>query len=228
MEYKLEGRQMVSIHLKMGEKVYADPGKLVGKSSTVKMNPAFVGGIANALKRRVVGTSLLLTEFEARDGPGVVSFAGVLPGKTLGIELKEGEQFIAENYSFLVAESSTSFTIKPVNIGAAFFGGAGLILQKFVGPGMIFIQAVGDMVIYDLDGTASFDVEPGHIAGFDSSIDFNIKFMDNVKSMMFAKEGIFLATFSGKGRVMLHSVSRFKLTQTLFIEGEEETKSKIK
>ncbi len=226
MEYKLEGRQLVSIHLKEGEKVFADPGKLVGKSSTVIMNPTMVGGIVNSLERKFAGNAALLTEFEAKDGPGVVSFAGVLPGKTLGIELKEGEEFVAEHYAFLAAESGVTFTIQTVSMGAAFFGGAGLILQKFVGPGMVFIQAVGDVVVYDLDGTHSFDADPGHIAGYDASVNFKIKFMDNVKSALFAKEGIFLATFSGTGRVMLHSVSRFKLTLEVYREGQTETKGK--
>ncbi len=225
MEYKLEGRQLVSIHLKQGEKVYADPGKLVGKSATVIMNPKMVGGIMTALSRKAVGSASFLTEFEAVDGPGVVSFAGVLPGKALGIQLGEGEEFIAEQYAFLAAEDGVKFTVQAVNIGAAFFGGAGLILQKFVGPGMVFIQAVGDIVIYDLDGTNPLQADPGHIAGFDASVEFNIKFIDNVKSAFFAKEGIFLATFSGKGRVMLNSVSRFKLTLDVYKEGQRESKS---
>ena len=223
MDYKVEGRQILSVVLKAGEKIYADPGKLVGKSASIRMTPKMTGGIMQAISRKMAGTAMMLTEFEAVGEPGILSLAGVLPGKVEAITLGDGEQFVAEHFAFLAAEGNINFTVEAVSIGAAFFGGAGLILQRFKGPGTIFIQVVGDTIEYELDGTKDMEVDPGHIAGFDSALTYHIRFIDNIRSILFAKEGIFLATFKGKGKLMLHSVSRFKLSSTIFKEGEEET-----
>jgi len=216
----VEGRQLLNLILAKGEKVYTDPGKLVGKSSTIAMIPRASGGLVQALSRKLAGNPAMLTQFEASTAGGLISLAGILPGKVEAITLKDGEEFVAEHFAFLAAEDTVSFTVQPLNIGAAFFGGAGLLLQKFKGPGTIFIQAVGDTIDYVMDGSTSLEVEPGHIAGYDATLAFKLKFVDNIRSMMFANEGIFLATFTGRGRIILHSVSRFKLSSLVFKEGE--------
>jgi uncharacterized protein (AIM24 family) len=42
---------------------------------------------------------------------------------------------------------------------------------------------------------------------------------------MFGGVGIFLAKFEGKGHVILHSISRFKLSSEIFINGFEQNKN---
>lgn len=229
MKYNIIGGSMQSldIELESGEKVYGDSGKLLGKSENVVMTPRLVGGIVGAIERKITGATAMLTEFSPKDSPGIVSMAGVIPGKIKVIELGEGEAFIAEHYAFLAAEDSVKFTIQTVSIGAAFFGGAGLILQKFVGPGTVFIHTAGDLLEYTLDGTKALEVDPGHIAGFDATLNYKIRFVDNIRTALFGGVGLFLATFQGKGRVILHSVSRFKFSSEIFINGYEQNKSLI-
>ncbi|MGC9010679.1 MAG: TIGR00266 family protein [Candidatus Micrarchaeia archaeon] len=216
--------QSLDIELESGEKVYGDSGKLLGKSENIIMTPRLVGGIIGVIERKITGATALLTEFSSKDSPGIVSLAGVMPGKIKAIQLGEGESFIAEHYAFLAAQDSVKFTIQVVSIGAAFFGGAGLILQKFEGPGVVFIHTVGDLLEYELDGSKALEVEPGHIAGFDASLNYKIRFVDNIRTAMFGGVGLFLAKFEGKGRVILHSVSRFKFSSEIFRAGYEQNK----
>ncbi len=228
MEYKIIGNSMQALNIKLekGELIYSDSGKLLSKSANIKMTPKLFGGIAGAIERKLTGATAMLTEFKSVDGSGSISVSGVLPGKIKEISLEEGEEFIAEKNAFIAAQDSVKFTIQAVGIGAAFFGGTGLILQKFVGPGSVFIHVTGDIIEYDLDGTLPIEVDPGHIAGFDATLQYKIKFVDNIKTAMFGGVGLFLATFSGKGKVILHSVSRFKLSSEIYREGEEVTKDK--
>lgn len=202
--------QLLKLTLKKGERIYSDSGKLVSKSESVNMTPRLVGGVISAIERKVVGASGLLTSFEAKDD-GFVSVGGVFPGKVLPIGLRAGESFIAESNAFLAADDTVSYSLQPVNLGAAFFGGAGFVLQKFVGPGYVFIHVIGDVVEHDLDGTKALEMDPGHIAGFDPGIQYKIRFVDNIRTAMFGGVGLFLATFTGKGRVFCHSVSPIKL-----------------
>jgi uncharacterized protein (AIM24 family) len=97
-------------------------------------------------------------------------------------------------------------------------------LQKFEGPGVVFIHTVGDLLEYELDGSKALEVEPGHIAGFDASLTYKIRFVDNIRTAMFGGVGLFLAKFEGKGRVILHSVSRFKFSSEIFRAGYEQNK----
>ncbi|MCL4404541.1 MAG: TIGR00266 family protein [Candidatus Marsarchaeota archaeon] len=225
MEYKIVGNSMQSLALKLdaGEAIYADSGKIISKSSNIKMDPKLAGGIVGAIERKFTGASGFLTEFKANEGTGILNLAGVIPGKIYAIDLKEGEQFIAEHYAFIAAQESVKFSIETVGVGAAFFGGAGLILQRFTGPGMLFIHVAGDIIEYNVTDSDPLEIDPGHIAGFDASLKYKITFVDNIKTAMFGGVGLFLAKFEGNGKVVAHSVSRYKLSTELYLQGKEDT-----
>lgn len=206
--------QAVRLILNQGEKIYADAGKLLSKEN-VQMVPRMRGGVMGAITREVEGASAFVTDFEPTASSGVVALAGTLPGKVFIIRLNESESFIAEHYAFLAAEDSVKFTMQTVKISAAMFGGAGLILQKFVGPGMVFLHVVGNVVQYDVAQGTPLEIDPQHIAGFTEGLDYKIAFVDNVRSALFGGVGVFLAKFEGSGKVIAHSVSRYKLASEL-------------
>lgn len=228
MEYKIIGNsmQVLNVSLDEGESILSDSGKLVSKTETIQMAPHLVGGLVGAIERKVTGATAMLTVFSAKGDKGMVSVSGVMPGKIRCITLAEGEQFVTEDHAFLACDSTVQYKIEPVGIGAAFFGGAGLILQRFVGPGNVYMHVVGDTIEYDLDGTAALEVDPGHIAGFDANLQYKIRFVDNIRTAMFGGVGLFLAKFTGKGKVILHTVSRFKLTSEVYLEGRQENPPK--
>jgi uncharacterized protein (TIGR00266 family) len=228
MDYEILGNNMQSLklHLSEGESILSDSGKLVSKEENVIMTPRAIGGLVGMLERGATGVSKLLTEFKATKGDGTVEVAGVFPGKIMAIDLKPGERFVVEHFAFLACPEGMKFTITPVSIGAAFFGGAGLVLQEFIGPGTIFIHTSGDTIVYELEGTKTLELEPGHLAGFDYGITYSVRFIDNIRSALFGGAGLFLATFKGKGRVVTHSVSRFKFSGEVFIEGQAQEKGK--
>lgn len=226
MKYAIIGEDMqaLKITLEQGEKIYSDTGKLISKSANVSMTPRLAGGLGKAIMRKATGATTLLTEFENKGGEGVVSVAGVFPGKIKMIELDKDEVFVAEQYAFLAAQESVDFSIEFVPIAAALFGGAGIVLQKFKGPGAVFIHVVGDIIEHPIDSGTDVEVDPGHIAGFTGGISYNIRFVDNIRTMMFGGVGLFLATFHGDGTLILHSVSRAKLSSEIYLTGQAASK----
>ena len=228
MKYEIIGENMQALRITMneGDKIYADAGKLISKDQNVQMVPRMRGGIVGAIERKVEGASAFVTDFqvEPKTGTGRVTLGGTIPGKVFALDLKAGEDFIAEDKAFIAAYDSVKFTMQTVSISAALFGGAGLILQRFVGPGSVFLHVTGNIAEYDLDGTKPLEIDPRHIAGFDSSLAYKITFVDNIRSAMFGGVGIFLAKFEGKGRVIAHTVSRYKLSSELYQEGLAESK----
>ena len=101
------------------------------------------------------------------------------------IQLEKGQGFVADRYSFIAAEESVNFTIQTTGLQAGLFGGEGFILQKFVGPGTVFIHVIGDIIEHQLDGTTQLEIEPSHLAGFDATLQYKIRFVDNIRTMMF-------------------------------------------
>ncbi len=90
-------------------------------------------------------------------------------------------------------------------LGTGFFGGEGFILQRLCGDGMAFVHAGGTVIVRQLSGER-IRVDTGCIVAFTSGIDYDIQRTGSLKSMFFGGEGLFLATLSGRGSVVLQSL----------------------
>ncbi len=226
MKYEIVGDNMQSlkVDLAVDERIYGDSGTLVSKSDSVVMTPRMAGGLGGMFARKMTGASGLLTEFMAKNIDGHVSLAGIYPGKIFTVNLEEDQTFVAEKEAFLAAEDTVKFTVQTMGVGAMWFGGAGIVLQKFVGPGRVFIHVVGDIIEYDVTEGNPIEVDPGHIAGYDGTLQYKVTFVDNIRTAMFGGVGLFLATFKGNGRVITHSVSRVKLAAQIYRDGSAQKK----
>lgn len=219
MKYKIIGDnlQIVNIELKQGESVYSEAGRLVYKSENVKMEAEVKGGLKAAIKRVMTKESFFVTRFTCESGTGLVGFAGDLPGKIKVISLSANESFITERGAFLCAELGVKIDFRFAKIGAAFFGGEGFILQKLTGPGLVFINAVGDLIEYTLGEGESIQVATSHIVGFDPTVDYDVQRPGDIKTALFGGQGILLARLMGPGRVVLQSMTKEKIAAELGI-----------
>lgn len=213
--------QFVCITLSPGEEVYAEAGKMMFKSSGVRMESKLAGAsgsemITGALKRVLGGESLFTTHFTVPADQGTVAFAGDFPGRIQLIDLPPGKSFIAQRDAFICAEISVQFSIAfAKSVGAAFFGGEGFILEKFTGPGKVFIHGGGDFHATVLQSGETLDVDTGCIVGFDETVHYDVKFASDIKTALFGGEGIFLATLTGPGQVILQSLTLARLRREL-------------
>jgi len=222
LDYTIQGDnlQVARVRLKPGQDVYAEAGKMVYKTSNVnwetRMSGATLGEkFMGALRRTVTGESLFLTYFRA-NGEGEVGFAGSYPGRIQVLDLAPGRSVLAQRDAFLFAQPSVQFSVAMVKkLGAGFFGGEGFILQKFTGPGSVFIHAGGDFVEFDLAAGQVIQVDTGCIVAFDDSVDYDIQFVGGIKTALFGGEGLFLATLTGPGHVVIQSMTLNKMRREL-------------
>jgi uncharacterized protein (TIGR00266 family) len=222
LEYTIEGDnlQIARVKLKAGQEVYAEAGKMVYKSANVawdtRMSGQSVGEkLLGALRRTILGESLFLTYFRA-SGDGEVGFAGGYPGKIHAVELRPGQTIFAQRDAFLFAQPSVQLSIALVRrLGAGFFGGEGFILEKLIGPGMVFIHAGGDFIEFDLKPYETIQVATGCIVAFDESVHYDIQFVGGIKTAIFGGEGVFLATLTGPGRVLVQSMTLERMRREL-------------
>ncbi len=223
LEYTVEGDnlQVARVKLQPGQELYAEAGKMVYKTANVEWQTRMSGEtlgekLMGVLRRTVSGESLFLTYFRTTNGAGEVGFAGDYPGKLEPMKLAAGQTVLVQRDSFICAETSVQFNIQfTKRLGAGFFGGEGFILEKFTGPGVVFIHAGGDFVHFDLAPGQVIQVDTGCIVGFDESVDYDIEFVGGIKRAIFGGEGLFLATLTGPGRVIIQSMTLEKLRREL-------------
>ena len=97
----------------------------------------------------------------------------------------------------------------------AFFGGEGFILEKLTGPGAVFIHGGGDFVEFNLGPGDTIQVDTGCVVGFEESVQYDIQLAGGIKTAIFGGEGLFLATLTGPGRVIVQSMTLEKIRREL-------------
>jgi uncharacterized protein (TIGR00266 family) len=222
LDYTIQGDnlQVIRIRLRPGQELFAEAGKMLYKQPQVvwetRMSGESIGEkIWGAFKRKLMGESLFLTYFHSST-PGEVGFAGSYPGRIQAFELAAGQSVMVQRDSFLVAQSTAQLNIAFVKkLGAGFFGGEGFILEKITGPGVVFIHAGGDFVEFTLAAGETLQVDTGSIVAFDEGVNYDIQFVGGIKTALFGGEGLFLATLTGPGRVIVQSMTLAKMRREL-------------
>jgi uncharacterized protein (TIGR00266 family) len=220
VDYKILGddMQIVEVELDPGETVIAEAGAMSYMEEGIDFEARMGDGsepeqgmfknLVSAVGRKLTGESLFMTHFtNAGNGKSRVAFAAPYPGKIVALDMaKIGGGLICQKDAFLCAALGTKLSIEfQRRLGAGFFGGEGFILQRLAGDGKAFIQAGGTIIKKKLQGE-TLRVDTGCIVAFTPGITYDIARAGNLKSMFFGGEGLFLATLSGHGTVLLQSL----------------------
>lgn len=209
MEYVISGTvmQMLDIKLEEGESVYTESGGMAWMMGNIEMKTDTHGGFLKGLGRSLAGESLFMTTYSCVKGAGIVVFTPETPGKILSFELQAGESLICQKDAFMCAADSVNLEMHfRKRLGAGFFGGEGFILQKITGPGVAFLEIAGEVREYTLKEEQVMKVDPGHIALYEPTVDYDIQMLKGVTNILFGGEGLFLATLRGPGKVWLQSL----------------------
>ncbi|MDY6836709.1 MAG: TIGR00266 family protein [Thermodesulfobacteriota bacterium] len=220
VDYKIIGddMQVVEVELDPGETVIAEAGAMNymddGVTFEAKMgdgsrpDEGVFGKLLNVGKRVLTGESIFLTHFTNRgNGKKSVAFAAPYPGKIIPIDMSKVQgELMCQKDAFLCAAFGTEVSIAfTKRLGTGFFGGEGFILQRLRGDGMAFVHVGGTVSTKKLNHEI-IRVDTGCLAAFTSGIDYDIERAGSLKSMFFGGEGLFLATLSGTGTVLLQSL----------------------
>lgn len=209
MEYQITGESMPSLEvkLKQNEAVYTESGGMAWMIGDIEMKTEGKGGVGAMFGRALSGESMFLTTYTCLGANGSITFTPESPGTILPVELKVGESIIAQKDAFMVAEEGVSLEMHfRKKLGAGLFGGEGFILQKLTGPGLVFVEIAGEVREYTLTEGQTMRVDPGHIAMYEPSVDYDIARVKGVKNILFGGEGLFLGTLTGPGKVWLQTM----------------------
>jgi uncharacterized protein (TIGR00266 family) len=217
MRYEISGTvmQTVAIDLAPGEVVYSQTNSMAWMTDTVEMNTHTGGGFFAGIKRSLTGGSFFITDFTAR-APAHIAFAPRFPGAILARPLQPGESLICRKETFLCAEKSVTLELAwQQRIGSGFFGGAGFILQKVTGPGVVWLDLSGEVIERVLAPNERLLVHAGHIGVHEPSVRFDIQLVPGFRNILFGGEGLYLAQLTGPGRVWLQSMPIMNLAEEI-------------
>ena len=186
MNYKLSNEgafPLVIVDLGNGEEIKTESGAMVYHNGKVllegKMNSngsTGIGGLLKAAARSMVsGGGFFITTAKGTASDGLIALA---PASIGGIkELKVGtSKWCVNDGAFLACDSSVTYNMKRQSVGRAIFSGTGgLFVMETAGEGTMLVNAFGDLVEIDLDGSAPFIVDNDHVVAWESTLKYNIK-----------------------------------------------------
>jgi uncharacterized protein (TIGR00266 family) len=218
MKYEIQGTvlQTLDIYLDAGDAIFTESGGMAWMKGNIDMSTDTRGGLLKGLARSLAGESLFLTTYSSKSGGGMITFTPEAPGSILPISLAANEYRICQKDAFMVAQDSVTLEIHfRKKLGAGIFGGEGFVLQKISGPGIAWVEIAGEVREYDLKSGETMKVDPGHIAMYEPSVNYDITRVKGAKNILFGGEDLFLASLTGPGRVWLQSLPLSNLASKL-------------
>ena len=202
VDYRIEGEdlQAVTIILDPNEGMRAEPGAMLWMEDGIEMETSTGGGLMSGLKRKLSGESFFVSNFtnQANDRREV-TYGGPHPGRIVPLDLSNGE-ILCQRDAYLCSAHGIEITLAfTKRLGAGLLGGEGFFLQRLKGNGWAFMHAGGHVIERTLGPGESLRVDTGCLAAFEASVDYDIRMVKGIKSMIFGGEGMFLAHLSGPG-----------------------------
>jgi uncharacterized protein (TIGR00266 family) len=205
LKYEIKhGPSFASLFLELspGDAVRTESGAMVGMSTGLDIRTKAYGGFIKALLRKLLGgESIFQNTYTAEKEAGRLILSPTMPGEIRHYKMEKGKPFILQGSSFLAC--SPSVTMKTRYGGLkSMMSGEGLFLLEIGGEGDLWFNAYGNIVDVDVDG--EYIVDTGHIVAFESGLNFKVRKVGGLKSLVFSGEG-FVAAFSGKGKLYIQS-----------------------
>ena len=217
MRYEIKGGNfpVVICNLENGEKMITERGSMCWMSPNMQMETKG-GGLGKMFSKAFSGESMFQNHYTARGGAGMIAFASSFPGQIKPIEIGPGREMIVQKSAFLASEAGVNLSIHfQKRLGAGFFGGEGLIMQRLSGSGTAFVEIDGDLMEYVLKPGQKIVVDTGNVAGFEPSVQMDIQTVPGAKNMLFGGEGIFNTVLTGPGKVWLQTMPIYNVANAI-------------
>ena len=181
------------------------------KGSMVWMDPCMTmetkgGGMKKMFSKAFSGESMFQNIYTAQSD-GRIAFGSSFPGQILPIEIKPGQEFMAQKMAFLASEIGVELAVHfNQKLGRGFFGGEGFIMQRLSGRGTAFLECDGSLVRYELAAGQQLVVDTGNVLGFTGDVSMEIERIHGAKNVMFGGEGLYNTKLTGPGTIFLQTM----------------------
>ena len=207
MRYEIRGGDfpVVICSLSDGEAMITERGSMVWQTPNIAMETRG-GGVGKMLARAFSGDSMFQNIYTA-NGDGIIAFGTSFPGKILPMEIGPGREIIVQKRSFLASTPGVQLDITfSKKLGAGLFGGEGFIMQRLSGKGLAFVEIDGDVYEATLGPGEQLIVDTGNVAGFEASVQMDIRQVPGLKNKFLGGEGLFNTLLTGPGKIWLQTM----------------------
>ena len=218
MNYQIlyEPFPVVYFELEDNEEVKCQGGAMSWCSPNMEMQTTSNGGLGKVFGRLFTGDSLFMNRYIAH-GKGFIAFSSHFVGTIIPIEIRPDRDFIVQKTGYLASYGSVEQTVHfQKRLGTAFFGGEGLVMQRFSGNGIIFVEIDGYCKEYELARGERMILNTGFLAAMDSTCDMDIEMVKGAKNIFFGGEGLFNTVVNGPGHIILQTMPIQKTAMTLY------------
>ena len=209
MQYEIIGEAFPAVKcmLAKGEAMKCEGGSMSWMDRGIIMSTEGGGGLGKALGRALSGEKIFFNRFACNAPQGEIVFASSFPGCIIPVQLAAGQTIIAQKSAFLACEETVNVDVHfRGKVGAGVFGGMGFIMQKFTGPGTVFLEIHGGLASYELAAGEEKVVDGPHLAIIGSGVDFEIEKIKGMKNIMLGGEGLFNTIVRGPGKIWLQTI----------------------
>ena len=218
MKYEIFGGSFpaATVTLNTGEKVFTQSGAMAWSDDSIEMTTNAEGGLLKSIGRMFSGASLMFVTHTATQNNSQVTFTSAFPGTIKEFNVDDSHQYFAQKAAFLVGDPGVNVdaTVNK-NFWSGLLGGEGFVLQKFSGQGTILTEIDGSVKEVELQAGQSIKVETGHVAVFESTVNYEVQTVKGLKNIFFGGEGLFLVTLTGPGKVWLQTLTAQDMAQKL-------------
>ena len=200
--------QAAKLSFERGDTLWASRGSLIAHTADLSWDIQVPGGLSAGLKRSLSGSGIALMHVRSRAPGQSVTIGANAPGHLAKWELATHGPVLTTRGAFLAAwGSDINITVSIVRkVGAALFGGTGLVLQRVEGDGIVLIHGGGDFRRVDLAKNEDLLVSTGNLAAFSDSMSYDIRRVGSIRKSLFGKEGLFMTRLTGPGVVLLQTL----------------------
>jgi uncharacterized protein (TIGR00266 family) len=216
MDYEFSHRPSythLKVTLERGESIVAEPGAMVGHSTTVSAETGTSrDGLLSSAKSMLGGESMFTNEFVAEDGPGTVTLAPPTPGDVMPQELRNQTLYSTDG-AFVAATEGIDIDSEVGGLKSV-LGEAGLIPLALKGTGTAFIDAYGGLEKLELAAGESYVLDNEHLIAWDDEIEYSTRRVGDLNSPLLSGEGI-VFEFTGPGTAWYQTRDMDSLVETL-------------
>ena len=217
MRYTISGEiaQRVQLDFQPPESAWASKGSLMAYSSGLAWESRIPGGLSSAISRTLAGEGISLSYLSTNQAGQYAILAADAPGHITTWSLDDGPVITTRGSVMAAWGTNVEITVTTARrAGAAFFGGAGLFLQRISGQGTVLIHGSGDFYERQLAANEQILVSTGNVAAFADSVDYDIQRVGGLRKTLFGGEGLFVTRLTGPGRVILQTLKRNTATKS--------------
>jgi uncharacterized protein (TIGR00266 family) len=216
MDYEFSHRPSythLKVTLERGESIVAEPGAMVGHSTTVSVETGTSrDGVLSSAKSMLGGESMFTNTFVAEDGSGTVTLAPPTPGDVMAHELRD-ETVYSTDGAFLAATEGVDIDSEVGGLSSV-LSGAGLTPLALKGTGTAFVDAYGGLERLELAAGESYVLDNEHLIAWDDQIEYSTRRVGDLKSTLLSGEGI-VFEFTGPGTAWYQTRDMDSLVEVL-------------